>query len=188
MYTNNMKTTSEPTSRRMSANERREDILKAAMIEFARGGLTGTSTEAIAARAGISQPYLFRLFGTKKDLFLAVVERGFDHVQQAFQLAAESQPENALEAMDAAYARLLSLREELLLQLHAYAACSDPDIQTVVRGRFAELYRSVRRLSGADAEAVRDFFAMGMLLNVAAAMDLPAVIEDETWVRDCLAT
>lgn len=183
-----MKVTGETASRRMSAAERREEILQAATIEFARGGLAGTSTETIARRAGISQPYLFRLFGTKKGLFLAVVELGFDHVSQAFRLAAESHPENVFEAMGEAYSRLLLHRADLLLQLHAYAACSDPDIQEVVRGRFAALYRTVQQLSGADAASVRDFFAKGMLLNVAAAMDLPAVIDDEGWVRDCLGT
>lgn len=171
---------------RMSADERREEILQAAMIEFARGGLTGTSTETIAARAGISQPYLFRLFGTKKELFLAVVERAFDNVHQTFQLAAESPTENVLDTMGAAYRRLLGQRDALLLQLHAYAACSDPDIQLVVRGRFAGLYRTVQQLSGANDEVVRDFFAKGMLLNVAAAMDLPAVMGDEAWARNCL--
>jgi AcrR family transcriptional regulator len=170
----------------MSADERREEILQAAMIEFARGGLAGTSTETIARRAGISQPYLFRLFGTKKELFLAVVERGFDNVHQTFRLAAEPPSENVLDAMGAAYSRLLAHREALLLQLHAYAACSDPDIQVVVRACFANLYRSVQQLSGAEDEVVRDFFAKGMLLNVAAAMDLPAAIEDESWLRECL--
>ena len=44
---------------------------RGARAAFARGGLHGTSTEEIAEAAGISQPYLFRLFGTKKRLFVA---------------------------------------------------------------------------------------------------------------------
>src|SRR6266571_6871148 len=95
------------TARRHTAGERREEIVTAAMAEFALGGLNGTSTEAIARRAGVSQPYLFRLFGTKKDLFLAAVERGFDRVEAAFRRAAEAHPENVLEAMGKAYGTLL---------------------------------------------------------------------------------
>ena len=76
-------------STRMSAEERRESVLDAAVAEFARGGLAGTSTEAIAARAGISQPYLFRLFSTKKDLFIAAYRRAFVLIESRFTEASE---------------------------------------------------------------------------------------------------
>src|SRR5919108_2189133 len=97
---------------RMSAAERRDAILEVAASEFAIGGLHGTSTEAIAARAGISQPYLFRLFGTKKGLFLACVEQCFDRTQGTFRAAAEADESgNPLEAMGTAYVALLADRE-----------------------------------------------------------------------------
>lgn len=172
------------TTHRMSAAERRDEILEAAVTEFALKGLHGTSTETIAQRVGISQPYLFRLFGTKKELFLAAVERGFDRVQQGFRLAAEGHPEDVLEAMGDAYIGLLAHREELLLQLQSYAACSDPAVEEVVRRRFAELFRFVETVSGASAEEVRLFFAQGMLLNVAAAMNLHSLTEE--WAQKCL--
>src|SRR3954447_5453125 len=79
--------TSTPPSSRHSAEERREEILEAARIAFADGGLEGTSTEDIARRVGISQPYLFRLFGTKKQLFIAVVERSFEELLVTFREA-----------------------------------------------------------------------------------------------------
>lgn len=180
-----MSTESKTTTPRMSAEERREEILDAAVSEFARKGLHGTSTETIAARVGISQPYLFRLFGTKKGLFLAAVNRGFDRVERAFQRAASGQPEDVLAAMGDAYRELLSHREELLLQLQSYAACSDPEIEEVVRARFARLYRLVEALAGPEAD-VQTFFALGMLLNVAAAMDLPSVLGSEDWAQRCL--
>ena len=171
---------------RMSADERREEILNAAVSEFALKGLHGTSTETIARRVGISQPYLFRLYRTKKDLFLAAVERGFDRVSDVFRLAAESNPTAPLPAMGAAYKNLISHREELLLQMQSYVACVDPEIQVVVQRRFAELYRFVEDVSGADEEVVRIFFAQGMLFNVAAAIDLPALIATEGWAGRCL--
>lgn len=172
------------TRTRMHAEERREDILRAAAVEFARAGLHGTSTEAIAARSEVSQPYLFRLFGTKKALFLATVARGFDRVEGAFRLAAEREPGDVLNAMGRAYVVLLEDRNELLLQLHAYAACDDPAVRDLVRQRFAGLVEMVSELSSASTDEVREFFAGGMLLNVAAAMDLLPLLGEE-WVR-CL--
>ncbi len=170
---------------RLTAGERREEILNAAVSEFALKGLHGTSTETIAHRVGISQPYLFRLFGTKRGLFLAAVERNFDRVSQTFRLAAESNPQNPLMAMGLAYKALLTRREDLLLQMQAYVACVDPEIRAVVRRRFTELYGLAQEVSGENEDAVRGFFASGMLLNVAAAMDLPALVDSESWAEHC---
>jgi AcrR family transcriptional regulator len=172
---------------RMSADERREEIVQTAVADFAIGGLHGTSTEAIARRAGISQPYLFRLFGTKKDLFIACIGRCFDRTQGAFRAAAEAdEAGEPLEAMGKAYVELLADRELLLLQLQTYAACGDDEIRTVVRRRWGELFRTVERLSGAPADEVRAFFATGMLLNVAAAIDLPEIAGRKAWARRAL--
>jgi AcrR family transcriptional regulator len=173
-------------SERKSAEVRREEILEAAMKEFAYGGLHGTSTEKIAKRAGISQPYLFRLFGTKKELFIASSTRGFDRVLDAFREAAEGKTgDEAMLAMGKAYDQLLADRERLLGQLQMYAACSDPEIRDATRAGFAELFRYVEQVSGKSTLEIRDFFAMGMLMNVAAAMDLPQICgEDDTWARE----
>ncbi|HEY7880886.1 MAG TPA: helix-turn-helix domain-containing protein [Streptosporangiaceae bacterium] len=172
------------TGQRMKAGERREAVLAAAVIEFAARGLAGTSTEDVARRAGISQPYLFRLFPTKKALFLALVDRCFRQVAAAFEAAAADRVgEDALEAMANAYHQLLQDRTLLLLQLQAYAACDDPEIRDATRTGFKQLWALVERLSGLPYERVVMFFAMGMLMNVAAAMDLPTV--DERWTRWC---
>lgn len=168
----------------MTADERRELVLEAALSEFAASGLHGTSTEDVARRAGISQPYLFRLFPTKKALFLALVERCFRRVQGAFKAAAEDLTgEDALEAMGNAYESLLEDRTLLLLQMQAYAACDDPDIRSATRAGYKKLWTLVELLTGLPFERVVEFFAMGMLMNVAAAMDLPAV--DERWTTWC---
>ena len=73
---------------RLTADERRAAIIEAAVTAFAEGGLAGTSTEEVARIAGVSQPYLFRLFGTKRELFLAAVGRCFDRIGDAFEIAA----------------------------------------------------------------------------------------------------
>ena len=168
----------------MSAEERRETVLEAALTEFAARGLAGTSTEDVARRAGISQPYLFRLFPTKKALFLALVERCFQRIEAAFTAAAGDRTgEEALTAMGDEYERLLENRTLLLLQMHAYAACEDLDIRAATRAGFKRLWALVERVSGLPFDRVVAFFAMGMLMNVAAAMDLPAV--DERWTSWC---
>ena len=176
------------TGVRMSAEERRELVLEAAVAEFARHGLAGTSTEAVARRAGISQPYLFRLFPTKKALFLALVERCYQRIEETFIAAAgDKTGDEALEAMGDEYERLLDdHRALLLLQMHAYAASEDPDIRAATRAGFKRLWGLVERISGLPFDRVVAFFAMGMLINVAAAMDLPAV--DERWTSWCPKT
>ncbi|MGH7749523.1 MAG: TetR/AcrR family transcriptional regulator [Candidatus Dormibacteria bacterium] len=171
----------------MSAEERREQVLVAAVHEFAGGGLDGTSTEAIARRAGISQPYLFRLFPTKKALFLAAVERTFDRARRTLvDAAGDLSGDEALRAMGAAYRAFLEHRTLLLTQLAAFAACGDEDVRKLTQGCFGRLWLEVAELSGAGDDALVGFFARGMLLNVAAAMHLSEVV-DLPWVRACLA-
>jgi AcrR family transcriptional regulator len=169
----------------MPAAERREAILEAARIEFSRGGLHGTATEDIARRAGITQPYVFRLFGTKKALYLATIERCFDRIHHEFEVAATAaEPGSELQAMGEAYGPLLRDRSLLLGQMHSYADCSDPDVRAVVSRRYGELWEWVERTAGASSEQVRDFFAKGMLLNVIAAIDLRGL--NDPWVTECL--
>ena len=175
------------TAQRKSKDQRHEEILDAALIEFAERGLHGASTEDIARRAGISQPYVFRLFGTKKALFTAVVNRCFRQTQELFARAAEGKRGNeALEAMGLAYVeRLRTDRTQLLAQMQAYAACGDPDIRKVVQDGYGDLFTFVERIAGdVPAEAVSNFFATGMLLNVVASMGLSE--SSEPWVARLL--
>jgi AcrR family transcriptional regulator len=166
----------------MSAEERREVVLRAAVVEFAERGFAGTSTEAIARRAGISQPYLFRLFPTKKDLFIAATARCFARIKAEFEKAADGLAgEDALAAMGDAYERLLGDRQWLLLQMQMYVACHDPQVRDAARAGFADLWATVERLSGVPDEDVVRFFAIGMLLNTGAAMELNQL--DEKWAQ-----
>lgn len=169
---------------RMPAEQRRELVLREAMAAFAAHGYAGTSTEEVARRAGISQPYLFRLFPTKKALFLALVERCFRRVKDEFAAAAgELTGEDAMMAMANAYEALLDDRILLLLQMQAYAACEDSEIRDATRTGFRRLWEQVERITGLPYQTVVDFFAIGMLMNVAAAMNLPEV--DERWTSWC---
>ena len=156
-----------------TADERREEILEAAGRVFAARGLHGTPTMEIAKAAGISQAYLFRLFPTKAELFIALVQRCNERIHRTFvDAAAEAKAagEDVLSAMGSAYVGLLADRNLLLGQLHAHAACDDAEVRAEMRRGFARLGELVERESGADAEEVRTFFAHGMLLNVLVAM------------------
>ena len=176
--------TAPTTATRQSADVSRRTVLKAAMVEFAEGGYAGTSTEAIAQRAGLSQPYIFRLFGTKRDLFIAAVSLMHARIEAAFRTAAaDLSGIEALAAMGEAYHELLGERDLLLLQMHAYAASSDPEIRKASREGFRHLWSVVEQLTGLHEEWVRRFFAQGMLMNVLAAFDATAL--DESWARAC---
>ena len=161
----------------MSAEERRECVLEAAMIEFGVTGYVGTPTEAIARRVGVSQPYLFRLFPSKKAIFLATIDRCFDRIIALFvESGSGKRGEDALAAMGAAYNSLLDDRAILQLQLQMWsAACQDDDVRDVARGRMADIWSAVQSISGEDDLRVMQFLASGMLLNVQAALDLPRV-------------
>ena len=173
------------TTPRLSAAERRNDVLDAALVEFADRGYEGTSTEDIAKRAGISQPYLFRLFGTKKELYLETVRRCLSQTLELFEQAADGlHGEEAMNAIGQAYRGLLADRVRLRGQMQAYSDCDDDDVRAVVRDGFGRLVEYVERVSGAEPERIRDFFAFGMLLNVFASMDL--LDHPAPWAKEIL--
>jgi AcrR family transcriptional regulator len=172
--------------RRLSAEERRELVIAAAVTEFSEHGYEGTSTDAIATRAEVSQPYLFQLFGSKKDLFIASMREVFARTWRSFDRAAsearavDPSAENILAAMADAYCDLLRDRALLRCQLHAYAACGDDDIRAAVRREYSDLYWRIAGISGADAETLDIWFSRGMLLNTIAAIAPDLTEEGET--------
>ena len=168
---------------RQTAGERREELLRVAQEAFSRRGLHGTSTEEIAEAAGISQPYLFRLFGTKKKLFVAAVERCLADTLELFRAAAgDLRGQEALDAMGDAYvAMVLNDRTRLMLQMQAYASCDDPDVRDAIRSGYGKLHLFVETVSGMPQEDVSHWFAVGKLLNVIAAMDV--LDSREPWAR-----
>jgi AcrR family transcriptional regulator len=170
-----------PSTRR-SAAERRGEIIEIAIEHFALRGYNGTSTDQVAREAGISQPYLFRLFHTKRELFLACHEVMHGRIAETFAEATRGLPrEERMPAMAKAYADLLADRTSLLFQMQSYAASSDAEIQARVRERYADLVRQVAEATGAEPAELWSFFASGMLLNVIAALDLEVLAPKEDW-------
>lgn len=190
-----MTTTSTPSDgkprQRVPASERRDALIDAAVHEFAHGGLHGTPVDRIARRVGVAQPYVFSLFGSKRELFLAAVQRGFELTGEVFeQAAADFDPETAppdvdvTRAMGNAYVQLLDTdRDYLMLQHQAYAACGDPVIRERVRACYARLVVLVERLSNAEPERIDEFFRYGAWLNVAAAMGVEDLSAGCEWIR-----
>jgi len=166
----------------MSGPERRTQVLGIAAGEFADHGLHGASIEAIARAAGITQAYVFRMFGTKKALFVELVGAAFDRFSVGMSQAAEgAQGLSALALMGSQYYELLADRTTLLLQLQGFAACGDSEVRDLVRARLAHMWDTVAGTTGLDPVTVKSFLAFGMLLNNAAALDVDDV--NEPWAE-----
>jgi AcrR family transcriptional regulator len=190
-------TRSEPR-RRVPAAERRDALIEAAVHHFAHGGLHGTKVSAIAADVGVAQPYVFSLFPTKRDLFLAADRRCFEKVAALFEQAGEAFDKNGpqepeedkLMAIGKSYVDSIADNPDLLLlQLQAYAACGDDEeIQAAVRRQYAMLVEVCSRISGIDDEERLDaFFQKGMWCNVAAALGVKDFTIGSGWVQESLA-
>lgn len=162
------------TSTRLTADERREHLLHVAMREFAHRGFIGGSTERIAAAAGISQPYVFRLFGSKHRLFLAVLERCFADTYAMFEeRGAGLSGDELLRAIGDGYSELIASNPaSLQVQLAGYSACDDDGIRECVRRGFGQLVQFMEQRSGFGPERIASFFAKGMLLNILMTMQL----------------
>ncbi len=171
---------------RMSAEERRESVIRAALTEFARGGYHGTSTEAIARRVGVSQPYLFRLFPSKQAIFIEACRRCAEEIWAAFDRASEGLGgEEAAHAMGQAYIELVQDRDRLMMQMQMQVAVAtteaagDPEVGEAVRMAWFELWERVRLRLGGDYAETTLFFSFGMLCNSLVAMGFP--LEHPVW-------
>jgi AcrR family transcriptional regulator len=178
---------------RVPAAQRREELVEAAVAEFARGGLHGTPVADVARRVGVAQPYVFSLFAGKRELFLAAVELGFKRVEETFREAvaayergeAPAEADSAVKAMGLAYLAMVRTdRDTLMLQHQAYAACDDEAVAERVRGFFAALVETARELSGAGEEELDEFVRQGMACNVAAALGVESLATGSGWVSE----
>ncbi len=166
----------------MSGPDRRQQVRAIAAEEFASGGLHGGSTEAIARRAEITQPYIFRMFGTKKALFLEVVTSAFDRLTEGMREAAGDETgDDALSRMGARYNEMLADRTSLLLQLQGFAACGDDEVRDAVRNSFGRIWQTVAEATELDPVTIKAFLAFGMLLNDGAALEVAEL--DERWAN-----
>lgn len=174
---------------RMSAAERREQILAAASRAFAQSGYAGTSTDAVAREAGVSQPYVVRMFGTKAELFREVFQRSIDAILATFDAeldridadpnAPDVQSEEYWDRLGVVYGALVNDRNILLVLMHGFVAGSIPEIGAQARTGMSKIYELIRRRTNCTPDRAREFFAQGMLLNTLLAMQAPEYSMDD---------
>jgi len=173
---------------RMPAEERRALILEAATRAFAAGGYAGTSTDVIAKEAGVSQPYVVRMFGTKLDLFLQVYGNACERIVAAFRAVLDERPfdpssEDDKDRMGLAYAGLLADSDFLHVLMHGFSASAVPEIGRASREGMGRIFATLRDTGWSDEE-VRDFTAYGMLLNVLLSIGAFDAFDAESGLPD----
>ncbi|CAM4047961.1 TetR/AcrR family transcriptional regulator [Nocardia ninae] len=171
-------------TKRLTAAERTEQLVTAAIGAFSIAGYAGTTTDDVARLASVSQPYVIRLFGSKQRLFIAGVERAADRVEQIFRDAGTE-----LSDLAPAYDRMMLAERELMaMLLHGFAASSDPEIGAVVRDRYGRIYRLIRDLTNSSPAEVRAFLANGMLLTVMSSLRIvgPNPVPAEPWMTELI--
>lgn len=163
-------------------------MLRTAISAFAARGFYGTTTVEVARHAGISQAYLYRLFPDKEALFVAVIEHCSLRVRECLAAGAaaatSADPAAVLDAMGAAYARLITDRDLLRVLMQATCAASEPAIGDAVRAHYAKQIEYVRAASGAGDEEIQLFVARGLLCDLTVAVDAEA--SDTRWARTLL--
>lgn len=157
---------------RMRSEDRRELILEAATAVFGERGYFGATTDAIARAAGVSQPYVVRMFGTKETLFLEVMHRALSKLLGTFRAALAETTTTPVEPSDTmahrigrSYADMLSDRGLLLSLMHAFVLGADPVIGKAAREGFLEVYKFLRFEAGFTSVEADDFLAHGMMMN-----------------------
>ena len=176
------------TKTRLTAEERQDQLLEAAVTAFSGGGYAGTTTDQVARLAGVSQPYVIRLFGTKQELFITTVHHACGRVEHKFREAAAQEP--TLESLAHAYDELLAERELVTLLMHGFTMGGDPVVGPAVRTAFGRIWAIVGELTGATLEEARDFMAMGMLCTVLGGLRVigPGAVPPEPWMVELVGS
>lgn len=187
----------------MKSEDRRQSILAAATTVFGDYGYAGATTDQVARAAGVSQPYVVRMFGTKENLFLEVLHRALEHLLGAFEATlseaklAEATIEKGHpaegtldlgERLGRAYVDLVNDRGMLLLLMNSFAMGSDPVIGKAAREGFLRVYEFLRNSAGFDAEEVQVFLANGMLINTMVGLRMSDDFDANPLAAECLTT
>jgi TetR/AcrR family transcriptional regulator len=175
-----------PTATRMKAADRRELILEAATAVFGAKTYVGTTTDEVARAAGVSQPYVVRLFGTKEKLFIAVIERAYTRLIEVFRAAMPGDPDGRFERMGTAYTDLLAERGMLPVIANSTALGGEPEIGRVARAGFSDIWRFLRDEADMAAEEARQFMATGMLINAIVGLRLTGDYGNEVSATEVL--
>ena len=173
---------------RMKAEDRRELILAAATEIFGAYGYHGATTDQIAKAAGVSQPYVVRMFGTKERLFLEVIERALSFILLSFRGVLAEGDHDLKVRFGSAYVDLLKQRGLLLSLMHSFALGSDPSIGPIARRGFLDVYRFLRDEAGFAPEDAQAFLEGGMLLNTLVGLRMSEEFDTSTDANELLCT
>jgi TetR/AcrR family transcriptional regulator len=174
---------------RMKSEARRELILAAAAGVFGERGYVGATTDAVAKAAGVSQPYVVRMFGTKSALFQAVLERSLDRLVDEFRTEiAQHEPadDDLPMCIGRRYVELLADRGLLLSLMQAFMLGADPEIGPVARAGFLRVYRLLRDEGGFSPLEATQFLEGGMMINTLVGLRMGADFDTDADVREML--
>ncbi|MGH3584892.1 MAG: TetR/AcrR family transcriptional regulator [Pseudonocardia sp.] len=172
----------------MKAEERREQILAAAVVEFGRHGLHGGSTVQIAKTVGMSHPNLFRLFPTKRSLFLAAIDRAVERTSLRMIQKGRESTGDPVVAMRDAWGEAMADHDFMAMFLQGYAACHDDEVRAAMRRVTKEVFTGLESIPGMTADTARNFYARGLFFMIAAAMGFPEQQVDDEWVSHFMGT
>lgn len=163
------------TGPRSTAKKRRELVVEKAVLCFGEGGWTGTTFADVARAAEISPAYVIKLFPKKEQLFVAALESCFTRIEHVLIDAASRAtggPDSVLDQLGDAYARLISDRSVLMMQVHAQSASAVPAIGEALRQGLEHLVVLVSSRTGADDRAVQKFMAYGQLCHLVVTTEI----------------
>jgi TetR/AcrR family transcriptional regulator len=186
-----MSRVSEKKAERIPAAERREQMLEAAGRVFGAHGYAGATTDVVARQAGISQPYVVRMFGGKDKLLVEVLNRAVTRLLDTFrevidQVRAEQAEDQLAARLARAYIDLIEDDTVLLPMMHGFLLGHHPAIGPCARKGFLAVYRLLRDEAGFDADVARDFLAHGMLMNTVIALGIPSEYESDPISKDLI--
>jgi len=156
---------------------RREQILEAAVVVFAEHGYYRATTAQVAEKVGISQPYVFKVFKNKEELFVAALKKAFERIVHTFE-GLEASADRLLKEAIQAYVVLMETHpNEIILQVQALGIRDESIRQTMQEGmqRVTSLMEEKFTLAGMEHPEVlvSTFMANGMLCNIAMTLDMP---------------
>lgn len=173
---------------RMKSEDRRELILQAATEVFGQYGYYGATTDQVAKAAGVSQPYVVRMFGTKEQLFLEVIERALAFILATFRDVLAEGRTDLRHRFGVAYVDMLRQRGLLLSLMHSFVLGGDPGIGPVARRGYLEVYAFLRDEAGFTPDDAQRFLEGGMLLNTLVGLRMSDEFETSDYANELLCT
>ena len=173
---------------RMKSEDRRELILESATSVFGQFGYYGATTDQIARAAGVSQPYVVRMFGTKERLFIEVIERALAFILQTFRAVLVEGHHDLQHRFGSAYVEMLRQRGLLLSLMHSFVLGGDPVVGARARQGFLEVYAFLRHEAGFGPQEAQQFLEGGMLLNTLVGLRMSDEFETSPLANELLCT